>query len=338
MIISLSRITHKRQGFTLIELLVVIAIIATLVALLLPAVQQAREAARRSHCKNNLKQIGIAMHTYHDAHRTFPPGLLVPDDRPDTNDFGHRGYRQHPAWGFFLLPYLEQSGIYVLQDFERVGSGILDSPSSSNGLGETLAAYSCPSDIKASKQPTNSSTSGYGTSSYAACRGKSRRRGQTYGGPYFAERGGMFWVNSRVRLRDVTDGSSSTILIGEVSWDQWYGWGTSGSFNIGQTTRGANWPGIGMLKADPLVLRDVDYARPINLSRTGAPTTLNSHGLMGPGHDNDGFGSLHIGGAQFLLADGSVHFISENIDTQSSTLGVYQRLGVRNDGAVVGEF
>ncbi|QDT63055.1 DUF1559 domain-containing protein [Calycomorphotria hydatis] len=328
-----SSVVSGRKGFTLIELLVVIAIIAILIALLLPAVQQAREAARRSQCKNNLKQIGLAMHNYHDAHRTFPPGLIVPDDRPSVTDADHRFYNYHPAWGFYLLPYLEQAAIYNQQDFERVATGILDIQSAANGLDKTLNVYSCPTDIKPVQQ-TYTTNGKYGTSSYAACRGNTRRRGQTLGTPFFAERDGMFWVNSRVRMRDVTDGTSSTIMVGEVSWDQFYGWGSSA-----EVTRGAMWPGIGQLKYDPLVLKDVDYARPINLSRPGVPDASEPAGFTGPGNDNDCFGSLHVGGAQFLFADGSVHFLSENIDTQPSpNLGIYQRLGVRNDGEVVGAF
>ncbi|QDT63053.1 DUF1559 domain-containing protein [Calycomorphotria hydatis] len=339
--IPASRRQQECGGFTLIELLVVIGIIAILIALLLPAVQQAREMARRSSCKNNLKQIGLAMHNYHDAHKTFPPGLAVFDrqkEDPPVDDIGHRFYSRHPAWGFFLLPYLEQPAIYEMQDFVlngvgASGYGTLDTPTDANGLGETLPVFSCPTDIKPTQETLTLGGGSYGTSSYAACRGNSNRGGQTVGLPYFAERSGLFWLNSRVRIRDITDGTSSTIMVGEVSWDQWYGQVPSG-----EVTRGALWPGVGILKFDPMVLRDVNYDRPINLSRPGSIDNSIPAGYSGPGNDNDGFGSLHVGGAQFLLADGSVHFLSENIDTQSAYNGVYQRLGIRNDGEVVGAF
>ncbi|QDT63054.1 DUF1559 domain-containing protein [Calycomorphotria hydatis] len=326
------------RGFTLIELLVVIGIIAILVALLLPAVQQAREAARRSQCKNNLKQFGLAMHNYHDAHRTFPPGLIAFDrtnDDPPVTDSNHRFDNNHPGWGLYLLPYLEQTAIYERQDFQVKNTfGLLSNPTAANGLDQTLDVFSCPTDIKPSQQTFTNQAGYYGTSSYAACRGNSTRGGQSVGTPFFAKRDGMFWINSRVRMRDVTDGTSSTIMIGEVSWDQWYGWGASA-----QVTRGALWPGIAELKCDPMVMRDVNFDRPINLSRPGSPDAGVPAGFTGPGNDNDGFGSLHIGGAQFLFADGSVHFLSENIDTQPSpNQGIYQRLGVRNDGEVVGAF
>ncbi|TWT61514.1 DUF1559 domain-containing protein [Rubinisphaera italica] len=324
---------HSHQGFTLIELLVVIAIIAILVALLLPAVQQAREAARRSSCKNNLKQIGLAMHNYHDTHRVFPPGLVMVDCRPGVNEGNHRHTGRHPSWGFYLLPFLEEAAIYDIQDFRMSGScpsggapgglGILDAPSNANATNNTLDSFSCPSDTKPSR-----GKGGFGTSSYAANRGNTNRGGQTTG-LQMDETTGMFWVNSNTRMRDITDGTSSTIMVGEVSWKQYYNWTNANNSNLAQ---GALWPGVPTMKFDPLALRDVNAPRPINLSRpyTGAGT--------GPSNDNDGFGSFHQGGAQFVFADGSVHFLSENINSQASPLGTYQKLGIKNDGLVVGEF
>ena len=312
-----------RSAFTLIELLVVIAIIAILVALLLPAVQQAREAARRSSCKNNLKQIGLAMHNYHDTHTAFPPGWVIPRC-PGVTDGNHRFVRNNPSWGFYLLPMLEQSAIYDLQDFQMGGAcpgsgtagaiGILDSPNNTNKLNQTLPAFACPSDIKPS-----TGSNGLGSASYVACRGNDGDSGQDSG---FQQRNGMFWSNSSCRMRDITDGTSNTLMVGEVSWNQYYAFGTGSNIK-----RGGLWPGINEHKYDDLITKTTNANFPINGSRPD------------PGNDNDGFGSLHQGGAQFVMADGSVRFINENINSTNNTpMGTYQRLGVRNDGLVVGEF
>ncbi|WP_237228885.1 DUF1559 domain-containing protein [Rubinisphaera sp. JC750] len=316
--------TENRRGFTLIELLVVIAIIAILVALLLPAVQQAREAARRSSCKNNLKQLGLALHNYHDTHNVFPPGWVIPKC-PGVSDGDHRFIRHNPSWGFYLLPQLEQSAIYDLQDFQMTGAcsaapgqiGILDAPTAANRLRETLPAFSCPSDIK----PSTGANS-LGTASYVGVRGNDSQGGQSSS---FNRLNGLFWANSNCRMRDITDGTSNTLAIGEVSWNQYYSYSTGN-----QVKRGGWWAGMHEHKTDDLVAKSVNA----NFEFNGSSPNING--------TNDGFGSLHKGGAQFLLADGSVRFVSENIDSVNANgtdpMGTFQRLGVRDDGLVVGEF
>jgi len=210
----------EKRGFTLIELLVVIAIIAVLVALLLPAVQQAREAARRSSCKNNLKQLGLALHNYHDTHTVFPPGWVLPCADTEPN---HRFIGRNPSWGFYILPMLEQSQIYNLQDFQMGSAncggsaGILDAPNATNRMNEELPAFSCPSDIKPSRNPD-----GFGTASYVANRGTDNRDGQDSS---VGIQNGMFWTNSSTKMRDITDGTSNTFMVGEVSWNQWWAFG-----------------------------------------------------------------------------------------------------------------
>ena len=315
---------RSQRGFTLIELLVVIAIIAILVALLLPAVQQAREAARRSSCKNNLKQLGLAMHNYHDTHGVFPPGWIIPRC-PGVDEGEHRFVTRNPAWGLYLLPMLEQGAIYDLQPFrmqsactaEPRGIGIIASASNTNRLNQPLSAFACPSDIK----PATGSD-GFGTSSYVACRGNDSQGGQSRS---FTPKNGIVWTNSNCRMRDVTDGTSNTIMIGEVSWNQYYSYGTNNN-----VTRGGLWAGFHEWKRDDLVSRTVNAIFPMNASSPNINGT------------NDGFGSFHKGGAQFVLADGSVKFLSENINSVNAVgttpMGIYQRLGVRNDGLVVGEF
>jgi len=308
----------EKRGFTLIELLVVIAIIAVLVALLLPAVQQAREAARRSSCKNNLKQLGLALHNYHDTHTVFPPGWVIPCADTEPN---HRFIGRNPSWGFYILPMLEQSAIYNLQDFQMGSAncggaaGILDAPNSTNKMNEELPAFSCPSDIKPSRNPD-----GFGTASYVANRGTDNRDGQDSA---VGIQNGMFWTNSSTKMRDIIDGTSNTFMVGEVSWNQWWAFGTNSNVRQGGT-----WAGFRDHKRDDMVSRTTNANKPLNRS-TGS----------GIGNDNDGFGSLHTGGAHFVLADGSVRFVSENIDsTNTAPIGTYQRLGERADGLTVGSF
>lgn len=307
----------QKRGFTLIELLVVIAIIAILVALLLPAVQQAREAARRSQCQNNLKQLGLAMHNYLDVHRTFPPGYVVPCIGTFAN---HRFIQHNPGWGMYILPMLELDSIYNLQDFNQGTAacsnnvGILDAPTAANRLNETLPAFSCPSDTKPSRQ------NGWGTTSYVACRGNDNRRGQD---THTGATNGMFWLNSKLQTRDIVDGTSNTIMLGEVSWKQFYSWG--GGTNV---RRGGFWAGFNQHKFDDMVSRTVNANRQINKSSGAAM-----------GHDNDGFGSMHVGGAYFVLADGAVRFLSENIDsTNTIPVGTFQRLGIRDDELTIDAF
>ena len=290
----------------MIELLVVIAIIAILVALLLPAVQQAREAARRSSCKNNLKQLGLAMHNYHDTHNVFPPGWVtrITETPYNNNRFGGRNF----AWSALILPYIEQGAIYDQQNF----SANMPAANNTNALNTPIAAYRCPSDIGS---PTGQSTHNrdYGRSNYAGNYGHQQLNGHDF--VQFTR--GLFYGNSSVRMRDITDGTSNTILIGEHSIRQ------RGLIDVD----GAGiWPGLFQNKQMDLLTRSTDNNTRINKT---SPV----------GNDaKDGFGSFHTGGAQFVLADGSVIFLSENINSAAGLDGTFQRLGCRDDGLVIGEF
>ncbi len=324
---------QTRQGFTLIELLVVIAIIAILIALLLPAVQQAREAARRSQCTNNLKQIGIAFHNYHDASKLFPPGWVIPRYPPcsgsgTTADIAYRYVGANPSWGLYILPYIDQAPLYNLQTFNSAnlacdpatlsyisGYGVIPAPNSTNKLGSTLPAYVCPTDTQF-KSPGEGN---WGRSSYVVCRGNTNLEGQA---TQMTPSPGAFYTNSSTSLRDITDGSSNVFAAGEVSDRQW-------AILDGGPNTGGLWAGMPFHKKEDYVVRTTDATHPLNRS-TPTATTPVAYGMT---NGNDGFGSMHTGGAFFVFCDGHVRFISENID-----ITTYGRLGDRADGFTLGDY
>ena len=186
----------RRSGFTLIELLVVIAIIAILVALLLPAVQQAREAARRSSCKNNLKQIGLAMHNYHDVHSALPYGFYSFEGDPNFS-------RNRDSWFQRLLPFVEQAALY--DQYERsTGPQVW---SDAEAARTRIATYLCPSNPEYAY--TTSGMGAYFRGNYGANSGSINGQGTT------TSSNGLFFRNSRIRFADITDGTTNTILVGE---------------------------------------------------------------------------------------------------------------------------
>lgn len=191
----------KRRVFTLVELLVVIVIIGILVALLLPAVQAAREAARRMSCSNNMKQIGLALHNYHDTHKVFPP---------DTIWVGNSATRQRNfTWIALVLPYMEQSTLHDQIDFKiPAWNQQVPGPNGTVNLQSIqLAAFTCPSD------PETQSNKGFGLSSYAGAAGWDGHR-RMFGD---SQRAGPFALMDSSRFAKVTDGTSNTIFVGEVS-------------------------------------------------------------------------------------------------------------------------
>ena len=213
------RSRHRNPfGFTLIELLVVIAIIAILIALLLPAVQQAREAARRSQCKNNLKQLGLALHNYHDIHRVFPSGVV--DSNPATSSPGDAANNSNGlAWGTMILPMIDQAPL-----FNQIGTqtgGFTRSWQDANGdgtLGDAIAAaktilpaFICPSDPMGG---LNTDKGSFGKSNYLGNAGRGAVQ-TTSTGAAAGAKNGMFFENSKRRFRDITDGTSNTFFITE---------------------------------------------------------------------------------------------------------------------------
>ena len=205
-------------GFTLIELLVVIAIIAILIALLLPAVQQAREAARRTQCKNNLKQLGLALHNYHDVHRAFPPGIV--NQEGNTANDGARN-RLNWSWAVFVLPYIDQAPLFNQINPGPVrGTAAISDPVIRAVMQKPFPAFRCPSDtgpdVNTDGQRRVKDSGGtlhsHSLSNYIASNCSAELR------PQADIADGVFYSNSKVRMRDITDGTSNTIGVGERAW------------------------------------------------------------------------------------------------------------------------
>ena len=270
----------RRRGFTLIELLVVIAIIAILIALLLPAVQQAREAARRTQCKNNLKQLGIALHNYHDTYTKFPCGSY-----PSTNGL---------SWHVSILPQIEQANLWNQFEFGVHAGGQFDS-ATNRPLCRTnpIAGFFCPSGTE---QRADDNALDYTMHYYGVMgpTGTNSQSGVAYkeniNGPHggFSQEG-LFYIYTSKSMRDILDGTSNTIVVGEISWTD----------RNGNPTRYRAWTRGGQVNQFMAPAKNV--ARQINADYTALFNDMS-------------FGSNHTGGAQFIFGDGSVSFLSENID------------------------
>jgi prepilin-type N-terminal cleavage/methylation domain-containing protein len=334
---SASAVRH-RAGFTLVELLVVIAIIATLVGLLLPAVQSAREAGRRSQCSNNLKNLALALHGHHSANGVFPRGTHDKASGADTSD----GFF---SWTLDIMPYAEMQALHdrlvggaggkrTLQMLFSSATGGLSSPDIQL-LQQRLTIFRCPSDATPDILPEEytireiprTAPAGFrwGTSNYVACNGFLRQKGCKPDGGAACDSLGVFFYKSRIKISQISDGSSKTLLLGErdgscqaASWcgvRNANGWGANGAYTAFGSTSG-------------------------EINATGDCLML--------------FSSQHAGGAVFAFADASVRMLGEDLDSSNGvfdpvntvagppagwpneSIGVFQRLGVRNDALVVG--
>lgn len=339
--------SQRAQGFTLIELLVVIAIIAVLIALLLPAVQQARESARRTQCKNQTKQLGLALHNYHDTHGTFPIGnghASTTFQGPDAD----RTRSQRAGWTVLILPFIDQAPLY--QEFDS------DTPMFSFSLEESsasqrnrtaakkpLAVFQCPSFSGTRRTHTN----------YFGVMGGGAQL-SVFSSPTAIGRAmwdnGMLYRNSSIRMRDATDGTSNTLLIGETKYQraplltpggsqQFFTWAStyraSGQDSCSGTLAAVTDVPINDFKGDgttaDTAFQDGSEANLRGKIRQNgtASTLIDARQML----MNRAFSSAHTGGAHFLLGDGAVRFISENVNQDTLV-----NLAIRNDGNVIGEY
>jgi len=380
----------RKKGFTLIELLVVIAIIAALIALLLPAVQMAREAARRTQCKNNLKQLGLALHNYHETSGVFPPGWVGGTSTNmatfPTNCWG---------WNAFIMPGIDQVGLYNQLNFNVGFPGGLDI-NGANVQGSTnygtngaelqvVPVLRCPSD----NYGTPTCIASGGRTSFGKCNmvygGRTSYPGVNggfangvlvgltdapIGGPFLDAQGGVFGCNSKIGIRDMTDGTTNCFLVGERAYTETFtndnpaSGAHTGNARIGPVViwAGARSAVTGTQTANGVALAVGVCTVQANTFADCTPTSNIPAGtyqpLAGPYPCNDtvdpvgsggglpagsvggwanpswhAFSSKHPGGTQFLLGDGSVRFVSTNINNQT-----YQRLGTIGDGNVIGDY
>jgi prepilin-type N-terminal cleavage/methylation domain-containing protein/prepilin-type processing-associated H-X9-DG protein len=290
----------RRPGFTMIELLTVVAIIAVLIALLLPAVQAAREAARRTQCHNNLLQLGVALGNYVSTHGVLPPGV-VNDKGPIQNI--PQGY--HFGWTVQILPYIEHGNLYRLFDFRRgvyEGSNLT---AQSNRVGMLM----CPSD------------SWPGSTNYMGCH-------HDVEGPIDVDNHGVLYLNSHVAYDDITDGRAYTILLGEALGGPSLGWASGTRGTLRNTGSPLNEPDAAV---HPRGFGGFGGFSAIDLAKSQEElSALIKSGAL-PVSFVGGFSSRHPNGANFLFCDGSARFLTKTIDRR-----IYRDLGNRADGNLIG--
>ena len=301
----------RRKAFTLVELLVVIAIIGILVALLLPAIQAAREAARRTSCINNLKQLALATQNYHDTHRAFPAGGFnwsTPPGQPNPPKY------RNVSLFVLMLPQIEQGPLSASWDFNDPWQNVL-----AGRAATILDTLICPSDYLLSKIAVDNNGRQFGMTSYGGNGGV-----QSYQ-PANATRDGIFYMNSAVRIADIVDGASTTLLFGEryhrdVDYD----------LNAGTFTKMAGWgywcpssgaPGMGDVTLGTMI--PINYRHPTGVA---VNATYEERRITA-------MGSGHSGGCNVALADGSTRFVSESVD--NTTL---RALSTRAGGETIGSY
>lgn len=299
--------THRR-AFTLVETITVAAICSVWMSIALPYLQSSRLSDRETRCRNNLKQLGIAMHNYHDVYNTFPPGW-------NTRIPKERGYATL-GWGTSILPFIEQARLYNNLNTNDLHGGTVQQTAA---LRNEVPTYRCPADAT---DETNPFRGNLGTSNYVGNFGSTAiprwdplngngpgnipslptgTRQRLNSGKYA---NGIMAINSRVGLRDITDGTSNTFMVGERS----------------VVGKAAIWPGPRSNYNESDILADGSYASQLNRSATS-------------------YGSRHTSGVFFIaLCDGSVQTLTDKLESLENGQGILQKLSGRNDGLVIGEF
>jgi prepilin-type N-terminal cleavage/methylation domain-containing protein/prepilin-type processing-associated H-X9-DG protein len=331
----LPRVARRRSrwAFTLIELLVVIAIIAVLIGLLLPAVQKVREAANRMKCTNHLKQLGLALHNYHDTHTSFPPGQVSGTAVPPSAVMADIDRPPRASFLVLLLPYLEQDNLYKLLGPAAVRSSttfIFFNNAAKAGLGTYVPTFYCPSDGYGGLTRDLLGFSQATLTNYGGCFGLTNADALTTKA--------TFGVNRGARITDITDGTSNTMVMSEIlsgspsnpDWRAmaWVGHANHTQYHTTYTPNASNPSIVYPADCDP---RAPNYAMVNDASK----------GLQCVAATNPNFllklvsvsRSRHTGGVNTLLGDGSVRFISNNI-----SLTTWQNLGYISDGQVLGNF
>jgi prepilin-type processing-associated H-X9-DG protein len=288
-----------RRGFTILEVFIVLLVVCLLLVLLLPGLQRAREAARRIQCQNNLRQIGLALHNYNDVYDCFPPGYVARSvQRGDSADAeSGPGY----AWAVMLLPFLDQAGLFNSLDFTQ-------DPPPLGTFGTMIMCYNCPSDPEHTVS-NYVGAFGYGSMTLAP------------GAPVGP---GILYRNSHVQSFDIKDGTSHTILVGERA--------AVHNFVAGAepVDAGGQWLAVASGTFRPAGLVDapgyLEGPASLALATVGQDEPVKVHATHCRTNFIASFSSMHAGGANFLMADGSGHFISSEIDYET-----YRRLGQRSD-------
>jgi prepilin-type processing-associated H-X9-DG protein/prepilin-type N-terminal cleavage/methylation domain-containing protein len=287
-----------RRGFTFVELVVILAILAIALALALPAVHHSIQDARRVQCTNHLKQIGLALHNYHDTYNVFPPGWISREGNP--------GLGPRSGWQVSILPFVDQAPLYNQIDFRKT-SPVAEDGKPAEMFQTALAIYRCPVDPAPETNPLRGD---YATSNYSGNYGhipppRLRPLGLSdfwpggVAAPMISK--GLFARNSAIRIASIVDGTSNTIMVGERCF-------TSGA---------AIWAGVTDNAHEDDTLTDCSHRSRINAGWSS-------------------FSSRHSRGANILMCDGSVHFLDEKVDSiPGGELGVLQRLGGRDDGLPV---